>query len=160
MNSPRADSNSVRPCQSGIAAIANGILLSSGAVLLCKRSHEKPLYPGCWGLPGGHLESDETPEQALVREIREELGVTPTAFQRMHILADVTPDAGKAVYHIFRVSAWKGGEPVMLGMEHSEIQWFEIEAACKLSNLAFKAYRSLFRSLLPTSTAAHGGSRR
>src|SRR5579863_6637046 len=63
----------------GVTVVANGILLATRAILLCKRRREKLPYPGCWGLPGGHLEWSETPEQALVRELREELGVTPTS---------------------------------------------------------------------------------
>ncbi len=33
-------------------------------------------YPGGYGLPGGHLELDETPDEALEREFQEELGVS------------------------------------------------------------------------------------
>jgi len=43
-------------------------------------------YPGregLRGLPGGHLEPDELPDEALVREINEELGVTIDNFTRM-----------------------------------------------------------------------------
>ena len=36
-------------------------------------------YPGCWGLFGGHLEPDETPEIALQRELQEEIGYSPPA---------------------------------------------------------------------------------
>ena len=34
------------------------------------------LYPGCWGLFGGHLESGETPEAGLTREVKEEINYT------------------------------------------------------------------------------------
>jgi 8-oxo-dGTP diphosphatase len=35
------------------------------------------VYPGEWGLFGGHLEADETPEAAVWRELYEEIGYTP-----------------------------------------------------------------------------------
>ncbi len=35
------------------------------------------VYPGHWGLFGGHLESGETPDSAVKRELLEEIGYTP-----------------------------------------------------------------------------------
>ncbi len=40
-------------------------------------------YPNMWDIPGGHVEPDETPEQCIVREIKEEMGLdipTPELF--------------------------------------------------------------------------------
>ena len=53
-----------------------GILLrADGAMLLSTRPPGKP-YAGYWEFPGGKLEAGETVEQALRRELIEELGVT------------------------------------------------------------------------------------
>jgi len=40
-------------------------------------------YPNCWDLFGGIVEDGETPEQALVREVKEELAITLTAFTKL-----------------------------------------------------------------------------
>lgn len=43
------------------------------------------MYPGCWGLFGGHLEAGEAPETALIRELQEEIEYdvsNPTLFSR------------------------------------------------------------------------------
>lgn len=39
-------------------------------------------YPDRYGLPGGHLEKGETPDQAIARELEEELGVTISPMKR------------------------------------------------------------------------------
>lgn len=52
---------------------ANAIVERSGSVLLVKLSYGP--REGRWGLPGGLVESDETPEQAAVRETQEETGL-------------------------------------------------------------------------------------
>jgi 8-oxo-dGTP diphosphatase len=56
---------------------ANLILVNSrGEVLLQLRDNIPTIpYPNTWCLPGGHIEGDETPEQCLVREMREEMGI-------------------------------------------------------------------------------------
>ena len=57
--------------------VAVGVLLreSDGALLITSRPVGKP-YAGCWEFPGGKLEAGETVEQALRRELQEELGIT------------------------------------------------------------------------------------
>ena len=56
--------------------VAVGILLrEDGAMLLSTRPPGKP-YAGYWEFPGGKLEAGETVEQALRRELEEELGIT------------------------------------------------------------------------------------
>ena len=56
--------------------VAVGILLrADGALLLSTRPEGKP-YAGYWEFPGGKIEAGESVEQALRRELIEELGVT------------------------------------------------------------------------------------
>lgn len=51
---------------------------ADGRVLICKRPQGKQLA-GLWEFPGGKVESGETPEGCLIRELNEELGVNVTA---------------------------------------------------------------------------------
>ncbi|MBO4632565.1 MAG: NUDIX domain-containing protein [Lentisphaeria bacterium] len=49
------------------------------SILLQKRSRNKDIFPGRWDMAvGGHVDSGETPDQAAVREMGEELGLPPT----------------------------------------------------------------------------------
>jgi len=52
------------------AALVNG----AGAVLIAKRPEGRPLA-GLWEFPGGKIETGEEPEEGLVRELKEELGI-------------------------------------------------------------------------------------
>ncbi|MET7915608.1 (deoxy)nucleoside triphosphate pyrophosphohydrolase [Streptomyces avermitilis] len=56
--------------------IVVGAALLNGGRLLAARRSAPPELAGRWELPGGKVEPGETPEHALVRELREELGVT------------------------------------------------------------------------------------
>jgi nucleoside triphosphatase len=48
---------------------------SQGRLLICKNPADRGVFPGQWGLPGGGVEAGESLEQALRREVREELGI-------------------------------------------------------------------------------------
>lgn len=56
----------------GVPAIIQN---SKGEILLGKRNANMNNYPNFWGLPGGLIEYGETIEQAIKRELKEELGV-------------------------------------------------------------------------------------
>jgi dolichyl-phosphate beta-glucosyltransferase len=53
---------------------AIGVIAKDGAYLLIERA-QGVTHPGAWCFPGGHVEDGETSSQAIVRELREELGI-------------------------------------------------------------------------------------
>ena len=57
-----------------VIVAACALLDREGAVLLAKRPAGRPLA-GLWEFPGGKVEAGEQPEEALIRELREELGI-------------------------------------------------------------------------------------
>jgi 8-oxo-dGTP diphosphatase len=74
-----------RPREGGadrpVTEVAVGVLVrADGAFLLTSRPEGK-VYAGYWEFPGGKLEAGETVEQALRRELHEELGITIGAAQ-------------------------------------------------------------------------------
>ena len=117
-------------------------------MLLARRSEERSFYPGVWDVIGGHCEGDEAPGDALVREVQEEIGVTPHTFEEIAVLAEPQPaEHGEARYHIFLVTAWDGGEPRLQGSEHSELRWLGLDRALALP-LAHPGYGQLFSAAL------------
>lgn len=61
-----------------VYVVAAAIFNQDGEVLLAKRPEGKAMA-GLWEFPGGKIEPDEIPEQALIRELYEELTITVTA---------------------------------------------------------------------------------
>lgn len=82
------------------------ILRPDGQVLLAQRPPGKP-YEGYWEFPGGKLEPGETPRQALVRELHEELGLDVRRASPWIVQEFVYPHAHVEL-NFFRVLAWDG----------------------------------------------------
>ena len=61
-----------------VLVAACAMIDADGRVLICKRPQGKQLA-GLWEFPGGKVEAGETPEECLIRELEEELGVNVTA---------------------------------------------------------------------------------
>ena len=57
-----------------MTTVVAGILQENGKVLICQRRADQP-HALKWEFPGGKVEAGESPEAALVRELREELGI-------------------------------------------------------------------------------------
>jgi 8-oxo-dGTP diphosphatase len=123
---------------------ACAILCRDGKILLGKRSPHRLRCPSTWDLIGGHVEAGETVEQALLREVEEEIGLIPA---RYRAIDPIIAKDGQAIYHMFVVSEWQGGEPAMRGDEHSELRWFSIVEACQIEALALPQYRDIFRTI-------------
>ncbi len=96
---------------------------ADGAFLLARRPAGK-VYAGYWEFPGGKVEAGEAAERALVRELREELGIDAcTAFP--WITREYTYPHAAVRLNFFRVTAWKGDPHPK---ENQTIAWQRIGA--------------------------------
>ena len=123
------------------------VLWKDDKMLLGRRSPDRRFYPNVWDLIGGHCEDQEAPEQTLVRELREELGVTPIEFREIAVLNE--PDEasrGAYRYHVYLVTEWSGQLANRQPEEHVALEWFTISEAATL-DLAHPDYPTLFREI-------------
>lgn len=126
------DLDTVKPLSANnITHAAVGVIQrDNGLVLLAERPVGKP-WAGYWEFPGGKIEKNETPEQALKRELQEELGITVTSFYpwltrsfdyaaKYDATGQLEALAKTVKLHFFIVTEWEG-EP--FGLENQTISW-------------------------------------
>lgn len=106
--------------------VAVGILLrSDGEFLLTSRPRGK-VYEGYWEFPGGKLEAGETVEQALRRELHEEIGITIGEAHPWQIEVMDYPHA-RVRLHFCKVYQWQGEFEMREG-QHMAWQSLPVEA--------------------------------
>ena len=126
---------------------AAGILAKDNKILLGKRHANRDFHPNTWDLPGGHCVDGEIPAETLIRELQEELGITPTEFNYLTLLHEPKIDLyGEYDYHSYLITAWQGIVANLVPGEHSKIQRFLPTDAIALE-LAHPNYPELFRKL-------------
>jgi 8-oxo-dGTP diphosphatase len=98
-------------------------LIVRGNKLLIARRPEGKHMAGRWEFPGGKIEHGESPEEAIEREIREELAVSIRAGRIYQAITYSYPE--KDVLLLFYVASIVSGEPQTI--EEAEIRWVTME---------------------------------
>jgi 8-oxo-dGTP diphosphatase len=122
-------------------------LFDGGRVLIAERPAGKHMA-GWWEFPGGKVASDETDAQALVRELREELGVDARPDAEIMTLTHEYPDRVVDLV-LWRVSAQ--GEP--RGLDGQRLKWVDCQALGQERLL--EADRPFIAALQLVSSPAH-----
>ena len=108
-----------------IQAVAVAIITKpDGTYLMTSRPAGKG-WAGWWEFPGGKIENNETPEQALIRELQEELGITATKIQtwitrHFDYVATHDSQAKSVKLHFYFVTKWQG---TLLPLEGQQLSW-------------------------------------
>ena len=107
-----------------VVHVAVGVLIDDANCILLARRQKGTHLEGYWEFPGGKVESGETVEAALARELREELGVE---IRETLPLMKVSHDYGEkqVLLDVHRVLSWVG-EPH--GAEGQPIAWVSTSA--------------------------------
>ena len=97
---------------------------SKGLYLVLYRGNTHPLFPGHTDFPGGEVESEETPEAAVAREIQEETGllVDPKELKKLF-----TKQYQQATHVLFEAKLTEPDAKVALSWEHKSYRWITPE---------------------------------
>ncbi len=128
--------------------VSHAFITHNNKVLLFHRDNKPTIKdPDCWDIIGGHSDEGETPDQTLIREIQEELSITPKVFNQILSEPDVW-NVGTYLYHI-QLSDEEISQ-IKLGNEGQEVKFFQPE---ELTNLKLTQnltkYLKNYPSLLP-----------
>lgn len=118
-------------------------LVRDGLVLLVHRHPRRRWYPDCWDLVGGHVEPDESPQQAVARECFEELGVQVADPQPFPMtVGDPTLDV-----YAFLVTRWQGEPANAAPEEHDDLHWFRPSELADLTMAHPASLQSILRAI-------------
>ena len=124
-----------------VAAI---IINEESKILFCKRSQNKKVAPGVWHMPGGKIEEGESVEEAIIRELKEELNLSvQEVLGYSGVVHDYSVGAEKhRTLFVYVVATGK----VTLNLENEAVDFFPIE---QLKNI-------LLPNVLETNLTATG----
>ncbi|NYG56701.1 (deoxy)nucleoside triphosphate pyrophosphohydrolase [Nocardioides perillae] len=102
-----------------MALVVGGAVVRDGRVLAARRTWPAE-HAGRWELPGGKVEAGETPDDALVRELQEELGVATTVVRWLDGAQQVA--GGR---HTLRAALVALADPTAepTPVDHDELRW-------------------------------------
>lgn len=121
------------------AALA--LIVKGRKILLGRRA--APPYKGTWDLPGGFLEGDETPEVALRRELREELGVAVRSARFLGFFHETYGPRGFPILvAVYRATLAPGR--LVTASDVSELRWFD-RKRLPLREIRFPSVRRALR---------------
>ena len=136
------DSNSkTRPLGPALRFVAAALIVRGSEVLICQRRADQPMALQ-WEFPGGKIEPGETPEQALARELNEELGIHAIIGPRVTRIRHNYRHGGAVDLQFFAVHEFTGE---LENRIFHQLRWVRLE---DLENYDFLAAdRTLIRDL-------------
>jgi 8-oxo-dGTP diphosphatase len=104
-------------------AVKGIIRREDGDILIVKRSENDDYFPGMWETVGGGMDEELMPQDALKREIKEEVGLEVKVCQPFNVFP-IIKDNGETKIGLTFICDYVGGE-VVLSAEHSEFAWIK-----------------------------------
>jgi len=133
--------SNLRPQGPALRFVAAALIVRHGEVLICQRRPDQPMALQ-WEFPGGKIEAGETAEQALARELDEELGIQATVGPRVTRIRHNYRHGGAVDLQFFAVHEFSGE---LENRIFKQLRWTKLEELPDYDFLA--ADRTLIRDL-------------
>ena len=104
--------------------VVAGLIFQNNKLLICQRPKFKD-HPLKWEFPGGKIKKDETRDDALIREINEELSINIFNYNELMSYNFDYSDIGKSVFINFYLIKNFTGK--ILNNSHNQLKWIEIK---------------------------------
>ena len=130
-----------RPAGPALRFVAAGLIVRGGEVLIGQRRPDQPMAL-LWEFPGGKIEAGESPEQALARELDEELGIHAVIGARVTRVRHNYRHGGAVDLQFFAVHEFTGEIECRI---YQQVRWVRLEDLPEYDFLA--ADRGLIRDL-------------
>lgn len=105
-------------------------------ILLIERKH--PPFAGCWALPGGFIDENESVEKAAIRELKEETNLDAMELTLIGVYSEPKRDPRSWVISVAYLASVNTEQIPVAGDDAARAIWFDIE---KLPQLAFDHQR-------------------
>ena len=101
-----------------------------GRVLLARRGQKAKNERGCWDLPGGGVDFNEKRSDAIIREVKEEMGIDIDVVAEMQTIDHLIEDEGQHwITTTFIARVKDGQQPKIMEPEKCDgLDWFDLEA--------------------------------
>jgi 8-oxo-dGTP diphosphatase len=133
--------SNVRPAGPALRFVSAAFILRNGEILIGQRRPDQPMAL-LWEFPGGKIEAGESPEQALARELEEELGIQATIGPRVTHIRHNYRHGGAVDLQFFAVYEFAGE---IANHIYHQYRWVRLENLPAYEFLA--ADRGLIRDL-------------
>jgi 8-oxo-dGTP diphosphatase len=130
-----------RPASPALRFVAAALILRGDEILICQRRSDQPMALQ-WEFPGGKIEPGEGPEQALARELNEELGIVAAIGGKVTHIRHNYRHGGAVDLQFFAVHEFSGE---LVNRIFHQVKWVKLEDLPRYDFLA--ADRDLIKDL-------------